>query len=254
MDELYNSEKDKYFKENLKKEDLSKAFKAELDKDSEMAEEFDFENLVRAGFTSEYKEQIQKAVEQVKQEKSNSSSNKKSKLIPMRWLSIAASLVLVVGAFVFFQKTDLDPDTTYLASLDDYQKITLSKLSTRSSSETTGFSDSLKTAIREMNTGNLEISEKYLNELIENHPTNEDVIFQSSVLNYFQNNYIQSDELIELVINSSSKEIKQEAEMMYVQVKLKTKQKKEAKDMLVIISNSPRHKYYARAKEVLKTL
>ena len=250
----YNTQKDQYFQDFLSKNELSNEFQIQLNRDKKLNEEFEFENMLRAALMLQYKNKLIDMTTEIRKENQPKTLVKSSRTNIFKWSSIAASLGILIAAFVFMNNEVLVSDDIYLASLENYQNTTISKYALRSATKTEGFNDSLKTAIISMKNKDYSKSSVILSELSNIHSQNEDVKMQQAILAFYESDYTKLDQLVLDLTKSNNKDIREEAEMLLVQTKLKENKIKEAKIALNQITTTRNHRYYGDAKEYLKKI
>lgn len=246
----YNIEKDQYFLKSKNKENLSDQFIKYLEDNTEVKDEFDFENKLRKALEEEYRAKMKKLTDEVIKEKSV--KPKKSSWISI--IGIAASMLLLFGVVTLFTQKEYDNNSNYEAMLEDYLKSNVSKSGLRSGGTVNTFSDSMSLVTKNIFDSKYSEAEIILDDLIEAYPLNEEVRFNKAVTSFYKNDFEKCEALVSLLVNSNDKEIRQEAEIMLIQIKMKGAKNIEAKKMLQLIANSPKHKYYGFSKEKLKKM
>lgn len=153
-------------------------------------------------------------------------------------LAIAASIVLLLGFFIF------NPFST--PTYSDYNDFETISLTERGEQD-----ELLKLAELAFNNKNYEKAAEAFNTLLENDSTNNELKLYTAISNVEIDNYEVSDVLLEEIIQGKSIYVEQ-AKWMYALSQLKQKQHKESLEILKTISEES--EYYNEAQKLINKL
>ena len=151
-------------------------------------------------------------------------------------------------------KTAYKVDPSAITSkLDVIQKKSLSKYSLRSGGSDEDhkptFKDTLSSAIGLSLKGNYKDSKNALLSLQKAYPENEEVTFQIAVQDYYLGNYAKSIERLSVVVRSTKKDLRQEAEfIMFHAATTLDDNFATAKKYLKLMAGNSSHPYHKDAK------
>ena len=243
-----------------------KAFENRMASDKELHAAVQMERSMRAVYASEAKAQLKTRIKLL--ESAVEKNNQTTKIIPMQKrilpiISIAASLLLLLGAYMFFKSDQLshpasqnDLFSSYIKKDMSYSNDALISFGTRGGGgddeAAVKKAKSLKSIFQNLNDGNYLESRTLALDYLEIYPDDQEAQYVIATSHLYEGNYAQAIEWYAKLRQADSRDIRHEAEYYYGLCHVKVENgATEAKKVLTGVANDHTSEWQETAKHYL---